>query len=120
MSSLLSPILDVIAEIIIPELVTVACTIGKEKSEEKKEQKAELKKAMEADRSEISDELYSDIKRISRDSFIMQSIFLSIACRTNKIIKYATYYLTTDTAKKISCDVGDKELINAIAEKKSA
>lgn len=100
----------------IPGLLSASSYARKVIKEKDQERQEAFKMSQQIDTTDLSDKLYSDIRRMSRGSIIMEVAFTTTAIRTTKFIKYALYYLVDDNAKRIVMDEMDQRFVNSIAE----
>lgn len=104
---------DILVDVI-PSMIVMVSAAAKKVKKSNKDKKAEFKRARQYDESDISENLQKEIKRMSRNSSIMEVAFTSVAIKSNDLVKYTMYYLTTDSAKKINLKNHECRFVNAI------
>lgn len=112
-TTVVNGIFDILADVI-PSAIVLISAAAKKVKKNNKVKKLEFKRAKQLDDSDISDDLQREIKRMSKGSSIMEVAFTTVATKSNDLVKYTTYYLTTDSAKKIQLSNRDCRFVNAI------
>ena len=81
---------DILVDVI-PSMIVMVSTAAKKVKKNNKVRKAEFKRARQYDESDISENLQKEIKRMSRNSSIMEVAFTSVAIKSNDLVKYTMY-----------------------------
>lgn len=85
--------------------------------ENRKLDKEEVNKVIKLNPSDVSDNILDNIRRVSSGVAISEVIYTNYAIKTDKMIKYAYYYMTNDKARLLSnIRKETREFINGITE----